>query len=137
MKKLSKIELDVVVNEVINNLKVIEENEVNDLFKNSKNKDLFLSKVSEIKELEDKINSLKKEVDEIDKDFENDGLRVYFINEGNRNYKEKDKLFNVRLLNSSVGNYSLYKNIEKEIILSSLEELNVKDLIKDLVEKFK
>jgi hypothetical protein len=137
MKKLSKIELDVVVNEVINNLKLIEENEVNDLFKNSKNKDLFLSKVSEIKELEDKINSLKKEVDEIEKDFENDGLRVYFINEGNRNYKEKDKLFNVRLLNSSVGNYSLYKNIEKEIILSSLEELNVKDLIKDLVEKFK
>jgi hypothetical protein len=137
MKKLSKIELDVVVNEVINNLKVIEENEVNDLFKNSKNKDLFLSKVSEIKELEDKINSLKKEVDEIEKDFENDGLRVYFINEGNRNYKEKDKLFNVRLLNSNVGNYSLYKNIEKEIILSSLEELNVKDLIKDLVEKFK
>jgi hypothetical protein len=137
MKKLSKIELDVVVNEVINNLKVIEENEVNDLFKNSKNKDLFLSKVSEIKELEDKINSLKKEVDEIEKDFENDGLRVYFISEGNRNYKEKDKLFNVRLLNSSVGNYSLYKNIEKEIILSSLEELNVRDLIKDLVEKFK
>jgi len=137
MKKLSKIELDVVVNEVINNLKVIEENEVNDLFKNSKNKDLFLSKVSEIKELEDKINSLKKEVDEIEKDFENEGLRVYFINEGNRNYKEKDKLFNVRLLNSSVGNYSLYKNIEKEIILSSLEELNVRDLIKDLVEKFK
>ena len=137
MKKLSKIELDVVVNEVINNLKLIEENEVNDLFKNSKNKDLFLSKVSEIKELEDKINSLKKEVDEIEKDFENDGLRVYFINEGNRNYKEKDKLFNVRLLNSSVGNYSLYKNIEKEIILSSLEELNVRDLIKDLVEKFK
>jgi hypothetical protein len=137
MKKLSKIELDVVVNEVINNLKVIEENEVNDLFKNSKNKDLFLSKVSEIKELEDKINSLKKEVDEIEKDFENDGLRVYFINEGNRNYKEKDKLFNVRLLNSNVGNYSLYKNIEKEIILSSLEELNVRDLIKDLVEKFK
>jgi len=137
MKKLSKIELDVVVNEVINNLKVIEENEVNDLFKNSKNKDLFLSKVSEIKELEDKINSLKKEVDEIEKDFENEGLRVYFISEGNRNYKEKDKLFNVRLLNSSVGNYSLYKNIEKEIILSSLEELNVRDLIKDLVEKFK
>ena len=137
MKKLSKIELDVVVNEVIDNLKVIEENEVNDLFKNSKNKDLFLSKVSEIKELEDKINSLKKEVDEIEKDFENDGLRVYFISEGNRNYKEKDKLFNVRLLNSSVGNYSLYKNIEKEIILSSLEELNVRDLIKDLVEKFK
>jgi hypothetical protein len=137
MKKLSKIELDVVVNEVIDNLKLIEENEVNDLFKNSKNKDLFLSKVSEIKELEDKINSLKKEVDEIEKDFENDGLRVYFISEGNRNYKEKDKLFNVRLLNSSVGNYSLYKNIEKEIILSSLEELNVRDLIKDLVEKFK
>ena len=83
MKKLSKLELDVVVNEVIDNLRLIEESKKDDLFENNKNKDLFLSKVNEIKELEDKINSLKKEVEVFEKEFENDGLRVYFISENN------------------------------------------------------
>jgi hypothetical protein len=137
MKKMSKFELDVVVSEVINNLKLIEESKVNDLFEKSKNKDLFLSKVNEIVELENKVNSLRKEIDKIEKDFEKDGLSVYFISERNRNFGKKEKLFNINVLNSEVGNYSLYKKIEKEIVLSCLEELNVRDLIKDLVEKFK
>jgi hypothetical protein len=137
MKKMSKFELDVVVSEVIDNLKLIEESKVNDLFEKNKNKDLFLSKVNEIIELENKVNSLRKEIDKIEKDFEKDGLRVYFISENNRYLGKKKKLFNINLLDSEVGNYSLYKKIEKEIILSCLEELNVRDLINDLVEKFK
>ena len=137
MKKMSKFELDVVVSEVIDNLKLIEESKVNDLFEKSKNKDLFLSKVNEIVELENKVNSLRKEIDKIEKDFEKDGLRVYFISERNRSFGKKEKLFNINVLDSEVGNYSLYKKIEKEIVLSCLEELNVRDLIKDLVEKFK
>ena len=137
MKKMSKFELDVVVSEVINNLKLIEESKVNDLFEKSKNKELFLSKVNEIVELENKVNSLRKEINKIEKDFEKDGLSVYFISERNRNFGKKEKLFNINVLNSEVGNYSLYKKIEKEIVLSCLEELNVRDLIKDLVEKFK
>ena len=137
MKKMSKFELDVVVSEVIDNLKLIEESKVNDLFEKSKNKDLFLSKVNEIVELENKVNSLRKEIDKIEKDFEKDGLSVYFISERNRSFSKKEKLFNINVLNSEVGNYSLYKKIEKEIVLSCLEELNVRDLIKDLVEKFK
>ena len=134
---MSKFELDVVVSEVIDNLKLIEESKVNDLFEKSKNKDLFLSKVNEIVELENKVNSLRKEIDKIEKDFEKDGLRVYFISERNRNFGKKEKLFNMNLLDSEVGNYSLYKKVEKEIVLSCLEELNVRDLINDLVEKFK
>ena len=137
MKKMSKFELDVVVSEVIDNLKLIEESKVNDLFEKSKNKELFLSKVNEIVELENKVNSLRKEIDKIEKDFEKDGLSVYFISERNRSFSKKEKLFNINVLNSEVGNYSLYKKIEKEIVLSCLEELNVRDLIKDLVEKFK
>ena len=137
MKKMSKFELDVVVSEVIDNLKLIEESKVNDLFEKSKNKDLFLSKVNEIVELENKVNSLRKEIDKIEKDFEKDGLRVYFVSENNRYLGKKMKLFNMNLLDSEIGNYSLYKKIEKEIVLSCLEELNVRDLIKDLVEKFK
>jgi hypothetical protein len=137
MKKMSKFELDVVVSEVIDNLKLIEESKVNDLFEKSENKDLFLSKVNEIVELENKVKSLRKEIDKIEKDFEKDGLRVYFVSENNRYLGKKMKLFNINLLDSEIGNYSLYKKVEKEIVLSCLEELNVRDLINDLVKKFK
>jgi hypothetical protein len=132
MKKLSRIELDVVVNEVVNSIKLIEENKSKELFEKSENKDLFLSKVKEFEELEDKLDLLKKEIREIEDKFNEDGLRVYLMN--NRNIEES---FRVNLKDSKGDIYGLYKEIEKEIILSSLEELNIRDLIKDLVEKFK
>ena len=132
MKKLSRIELDVVVNEVVNSIKKIEENKSKELFEKSENKDLFLSKVKEFEELEDKLDLLKKEIREIENKFDEDGLRVYLMS--NRNIEES---FRVNLKDSKGDSYGLYKEIEKEIILSSLEELNIRDLIKDLIEKFK
>jgi hypothetical protein len=134
MKKLSRIELDVVVNEVVNNIKKIEEKKVNKLFEISDNKDLFLKKVNEIKELEDKVNLLKEEIREIENKFKEEGISVYF----NRGFNNNDrKLFNISLIDSKGGSYCLYKEIEKEIILSSLKELNVDSLIESLIEKFK
>jgi hypothetical protein len=135
MKKLSRIELDVVVNEVINNLKKIEEKKVNKLFEISDNKDLFLEKVNEIKELEDKVNLLKEEIREIENKFSEEGLSVFF-NRGYNNNNNK-RLFNISLKDSKGGSYCLYKEIEKEIILSSLKELNINNLIESLIEKFK
>ena len=124
MKKLSRLELDVIVNEVVNNIKKIEEKKVNKLFEISDNKDLFLKKVNEIKELE-----------EIENKFKEEGISVYF----NRGYNNNNnrKLFNISLIDSKGGSYCLYKEIEKEIILSSLKELNVDSLIESLIEKFK
>ena len=134
MKKLSRIELDVVVNEVVNNIKEIEEKKVNKLFEISDNKDLFLEKVNEIKKLEDKVNLLKEEIREIENKFKEEGISVYF----NRGYNNNDrKLFNISLIDSKGGSYKLYKDIEKEIILSSLKELNIDNLISNLIEKFK
>jgi L-lactate utilization protein LutB len=134
MKKLSRIELDVVVNEVVNNIKKIEEKKVNKLFEISDNKDLFLEKVNEIKELEDKVNLLKEEIREIENKFKEEGISVYF----NRGYNNNDrKLFNISLKDSKGDSYKLYKDVEKEIILSSLKELNVDSLIESLIEKFK
>ena len=52
MKKLSKVELDVVVNEVVNGIKLIEENKCKELFDKNENKDLLLDKVKEIEVLE-------------------------------------------------------------------------------------
>jgi hypothetical protein len=137
MKKLSKLELDIVVNEVVDNIKLIEENKCKEIFNKSENKDLFLSKVNEMKELEDKLDLLNKEINEIENKFKEDNLRVYFMNKNNRGYGSSNKLFSINLENGKGSSFSLYKDIEKEIILSSLEDMNIKELIKDLIEKFK
>lgn len=136
MKKLSRFELDVVVNEVVNSIKLIEENKGKELFEKSKNKDLFLSKVNEIVELEDKLNLLKKEIRDVEEKFNEEGLKVFY-NYSRNDYMNSKKLFSISCKDSKGNNWNLYKNVEKEIILNSLEELNIKELIKDLIEKFK
>jgi hypothetical protein len=136
MKKLSRFELDVVVNEVVNSIKLIEENKGKELFEKSKNKDLFLSKVDEMVELENKVNLLKREIRDIEDKFDEDGLKVFY-NCNRNNYGNNEKLFSINCKDGKGSNWNLYKNVEKEIILNSLEELNIKELIKDLIEKFK
>jgi hypothetical protein len=136
MKKLSRFELDVVVNEVVNSIKLIEENKGKELFEKSKNKDLFLSKIDEIVELENKLNLLKKEIRDVEDKFNEEGLRVFY-NYNRNSYGSNEKLFSINCKDSKGSNWNLYKNVEKEIILNSLEELNIKELIKDLIEKFK
>ena len=138
MKKLSKIELDVVVNEVINNIKGIEKNKSKELFDKNENKDLFLSKVKEIEELEDKLDLLKNEIREIENKFKEDNLRIYFNNRNNRNYGNENKSYSLSLLDGKGNEYGLYKNIEKEIILNGINsEFDIKKFIEELVEKFK
>ena len=39
--------------------------------------------------------------------------------------------------NEKGNNYSLYKEVEKDIVLSSLVDMNIKELIKELIERFK
>ena len=108
MKKLSRFELDVVVNEVVNSIKLIEEVKGKELFEKSNNKDKF----------------------------NEDGLRVFY-NCNRNSYGNNEKLFSINCNDSKGNNWNLYKDVEKEIILNSLEELNIKELIKDLIEKFK
>ena len=138
MKKLSRIELDVVVNEVINNIKGIEKNKSEELFDKNENKDLFLSKVKEIEELEDKLDLLKDEIREIENKFKEDNLRIYFNNRNNRYYGNENKSYSLSLLDGKGNEYGLYKEIEKEIILSGINsEFDIKKFIEELVEKFK
>lgn len=136
MKKLSRVELDVVVNEVINGIKLIEENKCNEIFDKSKNKDLFLNKVKEIEELEDKVDKLKNEIREIENEFKEDNLRVFFNSKNNRSFGSS-KSFGLSLFEGKGNNYSLYKEVEKDIVLSSLVDMNIKELIKELIERFK
>jgi len=138
MKKLSKVELDVVVNEVVDSIKLIEENKSKEIFNKSKNKDLFLSKVSEIEELENKLDLLKKEMNEIENKFKEDNLKVYFISKNNRFLNNINKRFKLNLLDEKSNGYELYKKIEKCIILEGISnEFDINKFIKELIEKFK
>jgi hypothetical protein len=137
MKKLSKVELDVVVNEVVNGIKLIEENKCKELFDKNENKDLFLDKVKEIEELENKLDLLKEEIRKIEDKFKEDNLRVYFNSKNNRSFGS-NKSFNISLINSNSNSYSLYKDIEKCIILEGISnEFDIKKFIEELIEKFK
>jgi hypothetical protein len=137
MKKLSRIELDVVVNEVVNSIKLIEKNKSKELFNKNENKDLFLSKVKEIEELENKLELLNNEINEIEKKFNEDNLRVFY-NSKNRRYNNNNEVYSLSLLDGNGGDYGLYKNIEKEIILNGINsEFDIKKFIEELVEKFK
>jgi hypothetical protein len=137
MKKLSKMELDIIVNEVVNGVKMIEENKCKELFDKSENKDLFLNKVKEIEELEDKLDLLRNEIREIENKFKEDNLRVFFNSKNNRSFGS-NKSFNISLLNENSNNYSLYKDIEKCIVLEGIgNNFDVKKFIEELVEKFK
>jgi hypothetical protein len=137
MKKLSKIELDVVVNEVVNGIKLIEENKCKELFDKNENKDLFLNKVKEIEELEDKLDLLKNEIREIEDKFKEDSLRVFFNSKNNRSFGS-NKSFSITLGSSNVNNYSLYKDIEKCIVLEGISsDFDIKKFIEELIEKFK
>jgi hypothetical protein len=138
MKKLSKIELDVVVNEVVNGIKLIENNKCKVIFDKNENKDLFLNKVKEIEELEDKLDLLNKEIRELENKFKEDNLRVYFNSKNNRSYGGSNKSFNLSLIDGIGNNYSLYKDIEKFIILEGIgSEMDIKKFIEELVIKFK
>jgi len=137
MKKLSKMELDIVVNEVVNGVKVIEENKCKELFDKSENKDLFLNKVKEIEELEDKIDLLKEEIRKIENKFKEDNLRVFFNSKNNRSFGS-NKSFNISLINDKSNSYSLYKDIEKCIVLEGISsDFDIKKFIEELIEKFK
>lgn len=137
MKKLSKMELDIVVNEVVNGIKMIEENKCKELFDKNENKDLFLNKVKEIEELEDKIDLLKNEIREIENKFKEDNLRVFFNSKNNRSFGS-NKSFNISLINDKSNSYELYKNIEKCIVLEGINsDFDIKKFIEELIEKFK
>jgi len=138
MKKLSKVELDVVVNKVVNSINLIEVNKCNEIFDKNESKELFLNKIKEIEEVENKLDELKKNIKEVEDKFKEDNLRVYYNSKGSRGYGGSGKLYSISLLEGKNNNYSLYKEIEKDIILKGIdEELNVKEFINGLIEKFK
>jgi hypothetical protein len=132
MKKLSKMEIDVVVNKVVNEINKVKENKGKRIFEISEFKGEFLDKLDEILKIEKELDKLIKEIREIENKFNKDGIKVYFYD--NNNYGRKG-IYNISLLNDKSVYYG---EVFNEMVLNNIdEEINIKEYINKLVEKFK
>ena len=134
MKKLSKMEIDVVVSKVVNDINEIKENKGKRIFEISEFKDEFLNKVDEILKVEKEYKKLEKELDVIRGKFDKDGIFVNFYESRSWSRVNNKEIFGISLLND---NNVRYNDVFNEIVLSNIdEEVNIKEFIKGLVEKF-
>ena len=130
MGKLSKIELDVVSNEVYS--KVV--NEVNDKCLKIVNENVDFSLFKELREVELKKEKLENELNDfVNKVNDEFNIRISYNSVGRYGYKENKELFNI------VGSvsYDVKRNIEKELILNGIDKgLDIKELINNMVKEF-
>ena len=130
MGKLSKIELDVVSNEIYS--KVVNEVESNYLSIIEDEVDLSLFK--KLREVEIEKNKLEKELDKFINNVNDElDIRISYNSLNNwNNVKEDSELFRI------VGSvdYNVKRNIEKELILNGIDKgLDIKELINNMVNK--
>jgi hypothetical protein len=134
MKKLSKMEIDVVVDKVVNEINEIKKNKGKRIFEISEFKDEFLNKVDEILKVEKEYKKLEKELDVIRGKFDKDGIFVNFYESRSWSRVNNKEIFGISLLND---NNVRYNDVFNEIVLNNIdEEVNIKEFIKGLVEKF-
>ncbi len=130
MGKLSRIELDVVSNEVYS--KVVDE--VNDKCLKIVNENVDFSLFKELREVELKKEKLEKELNEfVDNVKDEFNIRVNYNSIGRYGYNESKELFKI------VGSvdYNVKRNIEKELILNGIDKgLDIKELINSMVKEF-
>jgi len=130
MGKLSRIELDVVSNEVYS--KVVDE--VNDKCLKIINENVDFSLFKELREVELKKEKLESELDKFVNNVKDEfNIRISYNSVGRYGYKENKSLFNI------VGSvdYNCKRNIEKELILNGIEKgLNINELISNMVKEF-
>jgi|TARA_S200002703_G_scaffold93913_1_gene81099 hypothetical protein len=130
MGKLSKIELDVVSNEIYS--KVVKE--VDDKCLEIVNENVDFSLFKELRELELKKEKLKKELEKFINDVNNEfNIRISYNSVENYSFKENGKLFRI------VGSvdYNCKREIEKELILNGIDKgLDIKELINNMVKEF-
>jgi hypothetical protein len=139
-KKLSKVELDVVVNEILKKSNEIKEKKIEekyskeieifdkelDLFKEKylKLKEDFDIKIEELKKLNNKefsisisyLNDLDKYKN--DSNFNNNRKKSYYINNNIDNYKSREKIYNELVISGINENVNI-----KEVIDNYIKEL--------------
>lgn len=127
MKRLSKFEVESLVNVVVSKLEKIENEKI------EKNYSEFISKWNEElleldKEVEIWQNKLKKKQEQIRKEIKEKGWRYLEINDWS-NY--------VKIQKCDLVGYEVRNKIMDEIVINSLKENDIDSLLDSLVDKFK
>jgi hypothetical protein len=138
MKKLSKVELDVVVNEIINGVREKEEKKCELILSMSGNKEIYLSKINEMELLLEKVDKVKNELRDIEKEIEEDGIRLNFYN-GYNNYgmNNKNKKYSVYLIEGKTMSGGFYNEVYNKVVLNNIDdEVNVSNFIEKFVKEF-
>ena len=130
MGKLSKIELDVVSNEIYVNVV----KEVNDKCLKIINENVDFGLFEDLREIELKKEKLEKDLDKFVNSVKDKfNIRISYNSIGKYNYSESKELFRI------VGSvdYDCKRNIEKELILNGIDsKINIKELIDSMIKEF-
>jgi hypothetical protein len=135
MKKLNGSEIDVIVNEIIKNVKEVKLSKIKEVLEVNSN-------YKEIVSLYDKKYELKKELEKLDKEINNvnnvinEEFKVKIYNENNNvSWEYLNKLY-VSFDYKDVEKYS-YSKVRSKVILSSIsKEFNVEEFIKKFVDEY-
>jgi hypothetical protein len=137
MKKLRNDEIDVVVNEIVKNVKELKIKKVKEVLEVDSNYKEIVSLYDEKYKLKLKKNELEKKINEVNeliyKDFE---VRIYNRNNNNssNNYLSDELRIN---FDYNVEEVYSYYNVRSKVILSSIsKEFNVEEFIKKFVDEY-
>lgn len=133
MKKLSKEEINVIVNEVNNKISKLENLECEKLLKDNDKYSEIVDLVYEINDLNDKVNELKEFINEKCNELRKDLNINLWCN--NNNYEGFKLGFNLVKDRSSYRNYNEIYN--KLVLMNINNNINVEELIDNLVKEYK
>ena len=132
MKKLRQFEIDVICDEAYNLIKEEKTKQVQREFDKSDEKEQLLEIMPQLNQLQSKIEALNKEESILlEKEYE---LKKSLIDKGVCFNRTKNEKYDISL--ASI--HSIYCDIRHEIILNGIDDgNNVREFIKELVDKFK
>lgn len=132
MKKLRQFEIDAICDEAFKLIKEERVKQVQSKFDQSEEKEQLLDLLPQINELEEKINKLRAEQNILlKKEY---GLKETLRKKGVSFWRGDNKEYTIEL----TGVFEVYHEIKRELILQGIDEgVKVKDIIKELVDKFK
>ena len=132
MKKLRQFEIDHICDEAYNLIKEEKTKQIQREFDKSDEKEQLLEIMPQLNQLQSKIEALKKEESILlEKEYE---LKKSLIDKGVCFNRTKNEKYDISL--ASI--HSIYCDIRHEIILNGIDDgNNVREFIKELVDKFK
>ena len=139
MKKLRQFEIDAICDEAFKLIKEERVKQVQSKFDQSEEKEQLLDLLPQINGLEEKINKLEEKINKLraeqnillKKEY---GLKETLRGKGVSFWRGDNKEYTIKL----TGMFEVYHEIKRELILQGIDEgVKVKNIIKELVDKFK